>query len=126
MPYVSDRQRRFFHTDAALRAGITPAMVREFDDASKGEDLPERAEKRSASYGVPKAPTLPKPPTLGTSNTLGVRPGANYRRVPPIGKSPTQHKPVADLSSRASARSSKTAARGSAEKLNGPTGPTGS
>lgn len=36
MPYVSDRQRRFFHTATARRKGITAAMVREYDAASKG------------------------------------------------------------------------------------------
>ncbi len=41
MPYVSDRQRRFFHTDTAKKQGITPDVVKEFDTASKGMKLPE-------------------------------------------------------------------------------------
>ena len=44
MPYASDKQRRFFHTDAAKKKGITPATVDEYDKASKGKDLPESAE----------------------------------------------------------------------------------
>lgn len=41
MPYVSDAQRRFFHTDTARKAGISEATVEEFDKASKGKKLPE-------------------------------------------------------------------------------------
>lgn len=41
MPYVSDKQRRFFHTDTARKKGITSAMVEEYDAASKGSKLPE-------------------------------------------------------------------------------------
>ena len=42
MPYKSDAQRRFFHSDGAAKAGITPNMVKEWDESSKGADLPER------------------------------------------------------------------------------------
>lgn len=45
--YASDRQRRFFHTKTAASKGITPAQVKEFDEASKGKDLPERASPKS-------------------------------------------------------------------------------
>ena len=47
MPYKSDAQRRFFHTDTARRKGISAADVKEFDSASRGMKLPERARKRS-------------------------------------------------------------------------------
>jgi hypothetical protein len=40
--YKSDAQRRYFHTDTARRKGITPEMVEEYDEASKGMHLPER------------------------------------------------------------------------------------
>ena len=43
MPYTSEKQRKFFHTDTAKKQGITPAMVKEYDSASKGKNLPERA-----------------------------------------------------------------------------------
>lgn len=43
MPYVSSKQRAFFHTDTAAAKGITPATVKEFDTASKGKKLPTRA-----------------------------------------------------------------------------------
>jgi len=42
MPYKSDAQRRFFHTDTAKKAGITDKEVNEFDKASKGMKLPEK------------------------------------------------------------------------------------
>ena len=47
MPYVSDTQRRFFHTETAKEQGITPAVVKEYDQANKGLDLPEKASKRT-------------------------------------------------------------------------------
>lgn len=42
MPYQSDAQRRFFHTDTARKKGISAATVKEFDTASKGKALPEK------------------------------------------------------------------------------------
>jgi len=42
MPYKSDAQRRFFHTDTAKKKGITEETVNEFDKASKGKKLPEK------------------------------------------------------------------------------------
>jgi hypothetical protein len=45
MPYKSDAQRRFFHTDTAKKAGITDKEVNEFDQASKGKKLPEHTKK---------------------------------------------------------------------------------
>lgn len=46
-PYVSDAQRKFFHTATAKKAGITPAMVKEYDAASKGMSLPKKISARS-------------------------------------------------------------------------------
>lgn len=117
MPYASDRQRKFFHTENARRAGITPAMVREYDDAS-------RAEKNGAAYGVPKAPSLPKPP--GTSaTTLGPRAPGSYRGVPPIAKAPAVHKPLASLQTQTTQRSSDVASQSAGSKLGGPAAPQG-
>lgn len=45
MPYRSAAQRRFFHSAGAKKAGITSAEVKEFDTASKGMKLPEKAKK---------------------------------------------------------------------------------
>jgi hypothetical protein len=45
MPYSSDAQRRFFHSQGAKDKGIKPSTVKEFDQASKGMKLPERALK---------------------------------------------------------------------------------
>lgn len=50
MPYKSQAQQRFFHTDTARKAGITGKDVAEFDRASKGKKLPRkvsRAARRS-------------------------------------------------------------------------------
>ena len=45
MPYKSAKQRAFFHTETARKKGISPAVVNEFDQASKGVKLPKRAKK---------------------------------------------------------------------------------
>ena len=47
MPYKSDAQRRFFHTQTAKDKGITTKQVNEFDSASKGMKLPKYANKFS-------------------------------------------------------------------------------
>ena len=47
MPYKSDAQRRFFHTDTAKKAGITAGDVEEFDKASKGKKLPEKVQHKA-------------------------------------------------------------------------------
>jgi hypothetical protein len=61
MPYVSQAQRRFFHSAGAKRAGISKAMVSEWDTASKGKKLPEKKKikykmgvdnKLKGSYGM--------------------------------------------------------------------------
>lgn len=49
MPYKSDAQRKFFHTDTAKAKGITKATVNEFDEASKGMKLPKRKNKAAKS-----------------------------------------------------------------------------
>ena len=47
MPYSSDKQRKFFHTDTAKKKGITKKTVEEFDAASRGQKLPKKAKKHS-------------------------------------------------------------------------------
>lgn len=42
MPYKSDAQRRWAHTDAGKKSLGGPAKVKEWDAASKGADLPDR------------------------------------------------------------------------------------
>lgn len=46
MPYRSEKQRKFFHTETAKKLGIKPTTVKEFDKASKGMDLPEYKENK--------------------------------------------------------------------------------
>lgn len=42
MPYKSDKQRRWAHTEAGVRK-LGKEKVHEFDEASKGKKLPEKA-----------------------------------------------------------------------------------
>ena len=55
MPYKSDAQRKFFHTETAAREGITHDMVQKYDQASKGLKLPERAMKSNSHKHAHKA-----------------------------------------------------------------------
>ena len=45
MPYKSEAQRKFFHTDTAKAKGITRKMVNEYDNKSKGKKLPRVTKK---------------------------------------------------------------------------------
>jgi len=45
MPYKSDAQRRKFHA-MEKKGEIDPKTVKEFDEASKGKKLPEKAPKK--------------------------------------------------------------------------------
>ena len=45
MPFVSDAQRRWGHTPAGMKALGGPAKVAEWDAATKGKNLPERASR---------------------------------------------------------------------------------
>lgn len=49
MPYKSDAQRKFFHTDTARKKGISKETISEFDQASKGLKLPKRKKKAAKS-----------------------------------------------------------------------------
>lgn len=40
MPYKSEKQRAWFHTDSAKKAGITQNQVNEYDETSKSKNLP--------------------------------------------------------------------------------------
>lgn len=42
MPYKSQAQRRFFHSNGAKAAGISASTVKKYDTESKGKKLPER------------------------------------------------------------------------------------
>jgi hypothetical protein len=50
MPYSSEAQRKFFHTNTAKAAGITDANVKEFDEASKGKALPEHVKAAEGGF----------------------------------------------------------------------------
>lgn len=52
MPYKSQAQRKFFHTDTARKKGISASTVKEFDSASKGKALPGRAVHEQAMKGL--------------------------------------------------------------------------
>ena len=51
MPYKSEAQRAFFHTDTAKKAGITSSDVKEFDKESKGKSLPEKVSEKPQRKG---------------------------------------------------------------------------
>lgn len=46
MPYKSDSQRRFFHA-AEAKGEMKPSVVKEYDKASKGKNIPEKVSKFS-------------------------------------------------------------------------------
>lgn len=51
MPYSSEAQRKFFHTNTAKKAGITEQMIEEYDKASKGKNLPKKKSKKEPKVG---------------------------------------------------------------------------
>lgn len=50
MPYKSQKQRAYFHA-AEARGEISPATVKEFDQASKGKKLPKYSAKPKTKKG---------------------------------------------------------------------------
>ena len=55
MPYVSDAQRRWAHTDTGIKALGGKDKVREWDNASRGKKLPERVKKAVEQQAVATA-----------------------------------------------------------------------
>lgn len=71
MPYSSDAQRRWAHTDSAKKAGFP---TEEFDKASKDKKLPEKAKKMSAGGIVdPTSESIQQPDEF----TQGIKEGVN-------------------------------------------------
>src|SRR4029077_11975326 len=73
MPYKSEAQRKFFHTNTAKEAGITSSDVKEFDKASKGKELPEHV-KKMAEGGIAE----PDDKTFATEIGQGITEGINH------------------------------------------------
>lgn len=73
MPYKSDAQRRWAHTDKGEKALGGPEGVHEWDEASKGKDLPEKA-KKMADGGWVDNPDMPSIPEVGK----GINEGVNH------------------------------------------------
>jgi hypothetical protein len=46
VPYRSAKQRAFFHSAGAAKAGLTKADVAKWDAESRGKKLPAKAPKR--------------------------------------------------------------------------------
>jgi hypothetical protein len=46
MPYVSDKQRKYFNW-AAAHGKMAQSMVDEYNEASKGKKLPEKVNKKN-------------------------------------------------------------------------------
>lgn len=51
MPYKSDQQRKFFHSEGAKKAGIKEETIKEYDKASKGKKLPKFAKTKKLWSG---------------------------------------------------------------------------
>lgn len=70
MPYSSDAQRRWAHTDSAKKAGFP---TEEFDETSKGKKLPETAPKKMAEGGP-----VVTDQSQGDEFTDGIKSGMNH------------------------------------------------
>lgn len=91
MPYASDAQRRKFH--AMLNRGeISGAVVREFDAASKGLDLPERTAKNAAHEA-----RLDKIAEMAATNAIGSFGGFKAPSSPTSSSGPKLPTPAAGL-----------------------------
>jgi hypothetical protein len=71
MPYTSDAQRRFFHTDTARRHGISAATTHEFDVASRGMQLPERAKATGGGRGDGRSHAAHRAALRGLASAAG-------------------------------------------------------
>ena len=81
MPYKSDAQRRFFHTDTAKKAGITGKEVDEFDKASKGMKLPEK----KMAFGGETNPEHETVKSMENNPTAGFDEGGEVTTMPDKG-----------------------------------------
>lgn len=68
MPYKSDQQRKWAHTDAGKKALGGDAAVHEWDEASKGKRLPKYAKSeklakstKALNVKLPKQKSMPGP-----------------------------------------------------------------
>jgi hypothetical protein len=66
MPYKSDAQRRWAHTKAGKEALGGEAGVHEWDEATKGKNLPERVSKSMPNPTKTAIPSIrmPKPKAM--------------------------------------------------------------
>ena len=48
MPYKSEAQRRFFHSEGAKKAGISKAEVKKWDKESKGVDISKQSTRHAS------------------------------------------------------------------------------
>ncbi len=97
MPYKSDAQRRFFHTKAARKAGISEATVKEYDDASRGKKLPEHAKAGNTSYLVVPAtkPDGSLDPIQDTKDGINApEPTSTFQEIAGTNTSQVQSTPV--------------------------------
>jgi hypothetical protein len=56
MPYVSDQQRKWAHTEAGTEALGGPEKVHEWDEATKDKKLPKRKHPKKEEKAVAPAP----------------------------------------------------------------------
>jgi hypothetical protein len=74
MPYKSDAQRRWAHTDSAKKEGFP---TEEFDKASKGKDLPEKAPKMADGGIISYTPPVPEGQKQPDEFTNDMKAGVN-------------------------------------------------
>lgn len=60
MPYQSDSQRRWAHTETGTKALGGPEKVKEWDAASKGMNLPERKPRQNKNKMFKNHPFMDK------------------------------------------------------------------
>jgi len=46
MPYKSEKQRKFFHSKGAAKAGITKKDIKKWDKESKGRKIPNKVKRK--------------------------------------------------------------------------------
>jgi hypothetical protein len=55
MPYRSLKQAAYMHANMGKKRGLTGKVIKEFDNASRGMDLPKTAPKRKFKYKPKKS-----------------------------------------------------------------------
>ena len=103
MPFKSQAQRRFMESNVGQKPGLTPAVLQEFEQASQGQALPERAgdapdaaDSQEGSTASPLSPSGPGASHHGQLATHHAKLGAHYRQKG-MGNIAALHKQLAEV-----------------------------